>query len=110
MSFTERWARHPRRRSAYRLEPFPVDVSDRGDAYVLAAVLPGRSPEQLHVSVRGPVVEIAADPARMGPAGQPRERVHRAIVLDEPVMPAAARTTYDGSILAITLPKRPAMV
>lgn len=90
------------------VESFPVDISDRGDSYVVAAVLPGLDQDDVAVRVEGQTVTIEADFSDTPETDrfQPRESVSRDIELSEPVSGADATASYEDGILAVTLQKR----
>lgn len=48
-------------RSTDRPDPFPVDVTDRGDAFLVPAELPGLRTRALDVAVGGDRLRIGAD-------------------------------------------------
>lgn len=90
-----------------RYEAFPVDVTDRGTAYVLAAVLPGVRREAVGVRVdpRTVTISVTATPASIpGETGATATR--RSISLPTTVDPAGTTATFRDGILEITTPKR----
>lgn len=106
------WSRRRRQRSNGSpplvdiwLQPFPVDVSDRGDEFVLAAVAPGLDREAFHVAFTDDeTVEIGADFTDL--EDDDRGAESREIRLPEPVLPADAEASYQEHILELTLPKQ----
>ncbi|MBV0923055.1 Hsp20/alpha crystallin family protein [Halomicroarcula limicola] len=111
----------PRRRSNPRRQgqrelpdrriPFPVDIVDRGDEFVVSAELPGLRKQDLDISVRKHRLQIVADPngdrasgtylrRERGPAGR-----SRVVELPEPVAEKRVSASYDAGVLRVTLPK-----
>lgn len=97
--------------STVHIEPFPVDVSDRGDRFVVAAALPGLDTEDLDVTVGTEVVRIVAefDTVEEDATVHRFERNHgratREIRLPEAIDSETASATYRDGVLEISLAK-----
>lgn len=97
-------------RAERRGEPFRVDVSDRGDEFVVTAELPGLGKQDIDVSVRKTRVRIVADFGDDEGEYLRRERTRgersRVVHLPERVNERRAAASYDDGVLRVTLPKR----
>jgi len=94
-----------------RAEPFPVDVEDHGDSFLVAAELPGRRKQDLDVAVRKDKLQIVADgeseeTSAVRRRGRPRGEVRRVIRLPEAVDERRVSASYSDGILWITARKR----
>lgn len=111
--------RRPHERSLPRSDPFPVDVSDRGEEFLVAADLPGLRTQAIDVSVRKDRLRIAADFGdEAGDVGasdsgtylrreRPRGEVARVVRLPERVDEERVTASYDpDGVLRIVLRKR----
>ena len=97
--------------------PFPVEIAERDDAYVLRGELAGVKKEDINVSVDGDTVAITAE-VRKGKEGKDDGRVlrseryygkfHRAFTLGQAVDEGGARAHYADGVLELTLPKKAA--
>ena len=93
-----------------------VDVTEKPDAYVVHAEIPGVAKEDIQVTVEGNQVTIAAEVKRV--AGEKEgERVlrseryagavYRSFVLPAELDEAASQAKYEGGVLELTLAKKP---
>lgn len=94
-----------------RTGPFPVDVEDHGDEFVVSADLPGLRKQDLDVSVRNDRVQITADfgeraEGRYHRTERERGPARRVVRLPEPVDETRLSAAYDAGVLWVTLPKR----
>ncbi|WP_435361633.1 Hsp20/alpha crystallin family protein [Haloarchaeobius sp. DFWS5] len=94
-----------------RAPPFPVDVTDQGDEFVVSAELPGVRKRDIHVRARRNEVQIVAklDRDTVGTyltRERGRGRVSRVVELPAPVNLDHVSATYDDGILWVTLEKR----
>jgi HSP20 family protein len=90
-----------------------INLYDAGDHYVLAAQLPGMTPEEVDLSITGETLTIKGD--RKRPEGvsdesyRRQERVFgrwtRTILLPDRVDGASVSATFAHGILTVTLPK-----
>lgn len=94
------------------MNPFRVDVRDKGDHYLLEAELPGMSREQVHVDVDDGVLTISAD-INEHSEEEKKEYVfserrwghmQRSFTLNQ-VNEEGIRAEYVDGILKLTLPK-----
>jgi HSP20 family protein len=92
-----------------------VDVTDAGDAYKIAAEIPGVHKSDIHVSMDGSTVTLNAeikqeDVERKGDRVLRSERyfgsVSRSFQLPQDVDASGAKAKYDNGILNLTLPKK----
>lgn len=94
-----------------RPNPFPVDVEDRGQDFLVTADLPGLRKQKIDVRVRKDKLEIEAN---FGEAGQETDRrterargtASRVIRLPVRVDEKRVSAAYDNGVLWVTLPKR----
>lgn len=91
-------------------ERVPVDLEDRGDEFVLVADLPGRTVQDIDVTVRPESVVLTADaPGEEPGTYRHRERpdgtVEREVALPERVDAERARATYRNGVLEVHLKK-----
>ncbi|WP_336036975.1 Hsp20/alpha crystallin family protein [Halobacterium yunchengense] len=96
-----------------RPAPFPVDVEDRGDEFVVSAELPGLRKQDLDVSVDGDRLRIAADfggddggTYRRQERDRDRGELRRVVRLPERVDEKRVSASYDRGVLWVTLKKR----
>lgn len=97
------------------LHGVPVDVRDRGDAFVVTADLPGFDLEEVDVELRDQTLSIGAESSTENEAEDltgryiRRERrtesVSRSVDLPEAVEVDAVEATFDTGVLTVTLPK-----
>lgn len=97
--------------------PIKVDVIEKSDAFVVRAEVPGVAKEDIHVTIEGDQVSIAAEikretEARDGERVLRSERhygsVYRSFVLPVEIDEAASNAKYEGGVLELTLTKKPA--
>lgn len=97
--------------------PIKVDVVERNDAFVVRAEVPGVAKEDIHVTIEGDQLSIAAEikretQAREGERVLRSERyvgsVYRSFVLPVEIDEAASSAKYEGGVLELTLAKKPA--
>lgn len=92
--------------------PFPVDVADRGEVFVVSASLPGLRKQDLDVRVRKDRVQIVADFGEDDVEGSyhRRERQRgerqRIVRLPERVDERRASAMFEDGVLQVTLRKR----
>lgn len=95
-----------------RTEPFPVDISDRGDEITVSAELPGLRKQDLDISVRKDKLQIVADfgdddgEATYLKRERGRGEMRRVIQLPEPIDEKHVSASYDNGVLWVTLKKR----
>lgn len=92
-------------------DPFPVDVSDRGDEFLVSADLPGLRKQDLDVRVDADAVEIVADfgdedEGAFHRRERTRGEVGRVVRLPEAIDEKHASASYDDGVLSVTLRKR----
>ncbi|MEA2642628.1 MAG: hypothetical protein QOF51_4022 [Chloroflexota bacterium] len=90
----------------------PVDVLDAEDHFLVRADLPGYTSDRVHISIRGTMVTISADPL---PADLSRDRwitherraarLQRTITLPERVDAEHAEARLEQGVLTLSLPK-----
>lgn len=92
-----------------------VDVTEKPDAYVVHAEVPGVKKEDIQVTIEGNQVTIAAEikretEARDGERVLRSERyygaVYRSFVLPVELDEAASQAKYEGGVLELTLAKK----
>ncbi len=91
----------------------PVDVSQKGDVAVVRIELPGVDPQELNISLRGDVLDIAGLKPKAGTECDENFHqtecgcggFHRSIRLPFAVQGDQAEAVYDRGILTITLPR-----
>jgi HSP20 family protein len=97
---------------------FKMDVTEKGNAYVVKAEIPGVAKEDIQVSIEGNQVTIGADVKREADAGDGerllhRERFHgsvrRTFTLPADLDEAASNARYENGVLELTLAKKPAL-
>lgn len=94
------------------IEPFPVDIADHGDEFVVAAALPGLDSGDIRVGVQREWIHIEADFDGLDDAGRlvhaegARGVCSRAIWLPDAVEAPGARAAYRDGVLFVTLQKR----
>lgn len=95
------------------LHGIPVDVQDRGDAFVVTADLPGFALEDIEVELLDQTLSIDAEQTTETEdltghyIRQERrtESVARSVDLPEDVEADAVDATFDNGVLTVTLPK-----
>lgn len=97
-------------RSTDRPDPFPVDVTDRGDAFLVSAELPGLRTRTLDVAVGGDRPRIDADFGDDEGSYLRRERdrgiASRTIALPEPIDEEHVSASDDAGVPRVTRRKR----
>lgn len=100
------------RQFASQSEPFPVDVEDHGEEFLVSADLPGLRKQNLDISVRKDKLRIVADfgddaDGTYHRKERGRGEVRRVIRLPERIDEKRVAASYDeDGILRITLRKR----
>jgi HSP20 family protein len=95
-----------------RRAPFPVDVEDRGDEYVVTADLPGLRTQDVDVRVRKRKLQIEADfgDEAASPKYRRKERRrgdrNRVVTFPDPVDESRVSATYQAGVLQVRAPKR----
>jgi HSP20 family protein len=96
--------------------PIKVDVTEKNDAFVVHAEVPGVAKEDIHVTIEGDQVTIAAEIKREsetkdGERVLRSERyygsVYRSFVLPVEIDEDASQAKYEGGVLELTLAKKP---
>lgn len=99
------------------LPQFKMDVKETDKSYTVHADLPGVKKEDIHVSIEGNTVSIAAEARseseqKEGEKVLKRERgygkVFRSFSLGSDIDEAAANARYNDGVLELTLPKKAA--
>lgn len=99
--------------------PIKVDVIEKNDAFVVRAEVPGVGKDDIHVTIDGNQVTIAAEVKRESEQKEGErvlrsERyygsVYRSFVLPVEIDQEASQAKYEGGVLELTLSKRPASV
>ena len=93
--------------------PFPLDVAENENEFVLHAQLPGVKPEEVQITVHGDTVlirgETKAQEEKKGQTWHVRERrfgaFQRAISLNAPIDADKANAEFENGVLKLTLPK-----
>lgn len=94
---------------------FKVDIKDSDNAYVFHAELPGVSKDDLHVTVDGSTVTIAAEVKQHDEQTKDEKTVRseryfgsvsRSFQLPVDVDQDAANASYENGVLQLTLPKK----
>ena len=97
--------------------PIKVDVVDKTDAFVVRAEVPGVAKDDIHVTIEGDQVSIAAEikgetEQKEGERVLRSERYHgsvyRSFVLPVEIDEDASRAKYENGVLELTLAKKPA--
>lgn len=92
-----------------------VDVSESKEAYTVKAEVPGVSKDDIHVSIEGGVVTLAAEIKQEDRQTQDEKvlrseryygSVSRSFQLPQEVDASAAKAKYENGVLALTLPKK----
>jgi HSP20 family protein len=95
-----------------------VDVSERDDAYVVRAEIPGVNKDDIQVTIEGNQVTIAAEVKKDAEQkdGERRLRteryhgaVYRSFVLPVELDEAASEAKYESGVLELKLGKKPAL-
>ena len=98
--------------------PIKVDVVETSDAFLVKAEVPGVSKDDIHVTIEGNQVTIAAEVKREsekkdGERVLRSERyygaVYRSFVLPVEIDENASNAKYEGGVLELTLTKKPAV-
>jgi len=98
--------------------PIKVDVVETNGAFVVKAEVPGVSKDDIHVTIEGNQVTIAAEVKREsekkdGERVLRSERyfgaVYRSFVLPVEIDENASNAKYEGGVLELTLTKKPAV-
>lgn len=94
-----------------RSEPFPVDVADRGDEFLVSAAVPGLRKQDIDVSVRKNRLRIVADfgddvEGTVHRRERPRGTVRRVVTPPKAVDEKHVSASYDAGVLWVTLRKR----
>jgi HSP20 family protein len=96
--------------------PIKVDVTEKANAYVVHAEIPGVRKEDIQVTIEGNQVTIAAEVKREtevteGERALRSERyygaVFRSFVLPVELDEATSQAKYEGGVLELTLAKKP---
>lgn len=91
-----------------------LDVFEDEKAYVVKAEMPGVAKDDIHISVDGTQVTIAAE-VKKSEESERRNmlcaerfygQLYRAFTLENPVDEEKAEARYEGGVLELTLPKR----
>jgi HSP20 family protein len=109
----------PRAARVTAYSPFPFDLYEAGDEYVLRAAIPGINPEQLDLSVRQNVLTLSGARS-LYPAEEAKDFTWHARGLAEGefrmsvALPAAveggqAQASYEAGMLTVKLPKTEAV-
>ncbi len=95
-----------------------VDVSEKDDAYVIKADIPGVKKEDIHVRIDGNVVQIDAELNREKETRDKGDKllrseryfgsVSRSFSLAQDVDDARVEAKYADGVLSLSLPKKPA--
>jgi len=104
---------------AQRDEPAPIrfDVRETGEAYTVAAELPGVKKEDIHVEIEGNEVTISAETKRESEQKEGDKwlrteryfgKAARRFALPQEVDEAKAAAKFDNGVLELTLPKKAA--
>jgi HSP20 family protein len=93
--------------------PFPVDLYQNKDAFVVRAELPGFRKEDLSLDLADGLLTITGHQKTAEKTGEnnqaeatPEQRVTRAITLPENVNVEKIAAAYENGVLTVTLPKR----
>jgi HSP20 family protein len=98
-----------------------IDVTEKADAYVVHAEIPGVSKEDIQVTIEGDQVTIAAEVKRQTEAkdGEAKDgeralrseryygAVYRSFVLPVELDEATSQAKYESGVLELTLAKKP---
>lgn len=102
-------------------EPAPMrvqakmDITENDKAYVVHAEMPGVKKEDIHVSIDGNQVSIAAEVKREKEAKEGEKvlrseryygKVYRSFTVGQDIDDAAAQAKYADGVLELTLPKK----
>jgi HSP20 family protein len=109
----------PRTARVTAYSPFPFDLYEAGDEFVLRAAIPGINPDQLDLSVRQNVLTLSGSRS-LYPAEEAKEFTWHARGLAEGefrmsvALPAAveagqAQASYEAGMLTVRLPKTEAV-
>ncbi|GEM_PF-1551734 len=109
----------PRTTRAAASSPFPFDLYEAGDEYVLRAAIPGINTADLDLAVRENVLMLSGTrslyPAEEAQAftwharGLAEGQFHMSVALPAAVESGAAQASYEAGILTVTLPKSEAV-
>jgi HSP20 family protein len=105
----------PSREARDTAAPIKVDVAEKADAFVVHAEIPGVAKDDIHVTIEGNQVTIAAEVKREteqkdGERVLRSERyygaVYRSFVLPVELDEAASQAKYENGVLELTLAKK----
>jgi HSP20 family protein len=94
-----------------------VDVAEKGNAYLVHAELPGVKKEEIHITIDGAQVTLAAEVKREKEAGEGERWLHtervcgkvtRSFSLPQEIDEAKADAKFRDGVLELTLPKKAA--
>jgi len=97
--------------------PFRVDVTEKGDAYVLRGEIPGVRKEDISITIDGDTVAVSAevkserdvkDGERVLRSERQYGKLYRSFTLGQAVDEAGAKARYADGVLELTLPKKAA--
>ncbi|AXE30806.1 heat-shock protein Hsp20 [Chromobacterium phragmitis] len=92
-----------------------MDVKETGEAYLVAAELPGVGKEDIHVDIDGALVTIKAEVKQFDQQGKDERQlrteryygvVSRSFQLPQDVDRDASAAKYENGVLSLILPKR----
>jgi HSP20 family protein len=92
-----------------------MDVKEDDNSYTVHAEIPGVKKDDIHVSVEGGLVTIAAETKRESDKKEGEKIIHserfygktsRSFTLGQDVDEANAKAKFDNGVLELTLPKR----
>jgi len=106
----------PLREARDTAAPIKVDVTEKADAFVVHAEIPGVSKDEIQVTIEGNQVTIAAEVKR-GTEQKDGDRllrseryygaVYRSFVLPVELDESSSQARYEGGVLELTLAKKP---
>ena len=94
-----------------------VDVAEKGDAYLVQAELPGVKKDDIHITIDGAQVTLAAEVKRESETGDGERWLHteraygkvtRSFALPQEIDEARADAKFREGVLELTLPKKAA--
>lgn len=94
-----------------------VDVAEKGDAYLVQAELPGVKKDDIHITIDGTQVTLAAEVKRERETGDGERWLHtertygkvtRSFALPQEIDEAKADAKFREGVLELTLPKKAA--
>ncbi len=97
--------------------PFPCDIYETDDEYVVSAALPGLKPEDVEVTVEGNTVTISGEIKPEAPEREPRYYLHerrhgrfsRRITLPAGIEADKVRAVLEHGVLTLHVPKAEAL-